>query len=128
VSRFELEALSERHDICRLPQDSELPGWAAGNRGAVLSITRTETELSIVCDASLIPSGVERSRGWRAIRVVGTLEHTLTGVLVSLAAPLADADIPIFALSSFETDYLLVPADRLDAALAALADAGHTVH
>ncbi len=88
---------------------------------------RTDSELSIVCDGSLPPSGIERSRGWRAIRVVGTLEHTLTGVLVSLAAPLADAGIPIFAQSSFETDYLLVPADSLDRALAVLADAGHAV-
>jgi len=49
-------------------------------------------------------------------------------VLVSLAAPLADAGIPIFALSSFDTDYLLVPADSLGRALAALAEAGHAVH
>jgi hypothetical protein len=127
-SRFELEALPGQFDVCRLAPDAELPDWAAPGRGALLSIMRTDSELSIVCDGSLAPSGTERSRGWRAIRVAGTLEHTLTGVLVSLAAPLADAGIPIFAQSSFETDYLLVPADRLDRALAVLADAGHAVH
>lgn len=127
-SRFEVEALSGLYDICRLAADAELPSWAAPRPGSLLSVMRTESELSIVCDGSLPPSGTERSRGWRAIRVVGTLEHTLTGVLVSLAAPLADAGIPIFAQSSFETDYLLVPADSLDRALAVLADAGHAVH
>ncbi|MGB2851624.1 MAG: ACT domain-containing protein [Solirubrobacterales bacterium] len=124
--RFRVDTLPAVYEICRLEADADVPEWVAAAPQGLLSVTRTESELSIVCTGP-IPAGVEHSRGWRAVRVLGTLEHTMTGVLVSLAAPLADAGIPIFAISTFDTDYLLVPGDALDQALAALADAGHTV-
>ena len=72
-----------------------------------------------------VPAGVRAQCGWRCLRVRGPLAFELTGVLASLAAPLAAAGVPIFALSTFDTDYLLVPGERLDEALAALGAAGH---
>jgi hypothetical protein len=82
----------------------------------------------VVCPESVVPEGVRREDGWRCLGVRGPLAFELTGVLAALAAPLAAAGVPIFALSTFDTDYLLVPGDRLDAALAALDAAGHRVH
>jgi hypothetical protein len=92
-----------------------------------VATVRTGEELSVVCDADSLPDGVDCSRGWRALRVVGTMDLALTGVLARLLTPLADVEIPIFAISSFDTDYVLVQGDRLDEALAALTAAGHRI-
>lgn len=82
----------------------------------------------MVCPAARVPSGVQREGGWRCLRVRGPLAFTEIGVLASLAAPLAAAGVPIFVLSTFDTDYLLIPGDRLETALAALDAAGHRLH
>lgn len=79
-----------------------------------------------MCAPGAAPPGAELSGPWRALRVAGPLDHGQTGVLVSLAAPLADAGAPIFAISTYDTDYVLVPADRADDASEALLAAGHT--
>lgn len=124
---YELEALPASHSICRLGPDRDIPEWATLADGALLSIARTRSELSIVCADHLAPQGIERSRGWRALGVTEELDHSLVGVLVSLAAPLADAEIPIFAISSFDTDYILIPGRSLAAAEDALRGRGHTI-
>lgn len=72
-----------------------------------------------------MPEGVRKQGGWRCLEVGGPLPFELTGVLASLASPLAAAGVPIFAVSTFDTDYLLVPGEKLEAALAALGAAGH---
>jgi len=125
---MQLELLSAVHAVCRLEAGTELPGWAAGDdapEDGVIAITRSGEELSIVAPETLVPEKLERSGGWRALRVAGTLDHGMTGVLASLAAPLAEAAIPIFAISTFDTDYLLVPERGLGAAIRALRVAGH---
>jgi len=100
--------------------------WAES--GPVVSITRTPAELSVVCLEAAVPSHAEAQRGFRCLRVAGPLDFAETGILESLAKPLALAGISIFALSTYDTDYLLLPGDNLEAAVSALSDAGHTVH
>jgi hypothetical protein len=109
--------------ICRLDPAAPLPPWA--ETGVLRSATRTPTELSIVCRDDAVPSDVTSSRGWRAIAVDGTLDFALTGILATLAAPLAAAGISIFAIATHDTDYVLVKADTLSRAVAALSAAGH---
>jgi hypothetical protein len=111
--------------ICRLPHDAPLPVWTFG--GAFFSITRTADELSVVCRQEAVPAGVRCERDWRCLRVAGTLDLSLVGVLASLVAPLADAGISVFAVSTFDTDYLLVK--ELDAKRAAevLRSKGHAI-
>jgi hypothetical protein len=104
-----------------------LPGWVAERAGGIVSVSRTDRELSIVCPERLVPASQPHERGRRALRVVGTLDHSLTGILVSIAKPLADAGVPIFAISTWDTDYLLVAGEHLGRAVAALTDAGHAV-
>lgn len=111
--------------ICRLAPDDPLPGWATG--GTFFTVSRTGAELSVVCDSARVPPGVTREDGWRALGVEGPLDFALTGVLASLATPLAQAHISVFAVSTFDTDYLLVRAERLERAAAALEAAGHEV-
>lgn len=96
-------------------------------RGPLASVTRTGAELSVVCAQEAVPESVQAERGWRAMAVAGPLDFALTGVLASLAEPLAEAGVPIFVVSTFDTDWLLVKDDRLDDALAALRARGHEV-
>ena len=121
-----LDVLPEMLAICRLPPDAPLPDWAVG--GGLVSITRTAAELSIVCRAERVPPGVTVVGGWRCLRVAGPLDFALTGVLAALAEPLAQAGISLFAVSTYDTDYLLVPERHLNAAVAALEGAGMRVN
>ncbi len=122
--KLDLLLLEEEFAICRLDPGDRHPGWASGD---LVATVRTAEELSVVCPGRSVPEGVERSEGWRALRVAGSLDLSLTGVLVALLTPLERTGIPIFAVSSYETDYMLVPRNRLDATIAALRLAGHHV-
>lgn len=97
--------------ICRLEPEAVNPAWAGA--GPFISITRTEDELSIVCAETSVPEGVKSDRGWRCFKVEGPLDLSLTGVLASLTRPLAEARINIFAISTYDTDYLLVKEEKL---------------
>ena len=111
--------------ICRLGPADDLP--AAVRQASFWSATRTEEELSLVIPEDFIPPGSRCERGWRALKVAGPLDLTLTGVLHSIAEPLAHAGISLFALSTFDTDYLLVRERDLEAATSVLSKAGHRV-
>jgi hypothetical protein len=123
--RLELLILDERLAVCRLDHATGIPPWA--NIGGFLSITRTSEELSIVCLESIVPVGVKMQGGCRSLRVVGTFEFSEVGILASLTTPLAEAGIGLFALSTFDTDYLLVQEDDLSSAVKALTAYGHVV-
>ncbi|AOS45863.1 hypothetical protein Verru16b_02954 [Lacunisphaera limnophila] len=112
--------------ICQLPADADLPEWLTPGRG-FLSITRTGEELSIVCAAELVPAAVRQQPGWQAFKIAGPLDFALTGILASVLGPLARAGVSIFTVSTFDTDYVLVPASRLPEAIRALTAAGHTI-
>lgn len=114
--------------VCRLSADAPLPGWALGSSaGPFVAIARTADELSIVCRAEAVTRDVRSEPDWRCLRVAGPLDFVEVGVLAALLAPLAAAGIAVFVVSTFDTDYLLVKSDRLDAAVAALRHAGQRV-
>ena len=120
-----LDPVPGSYAICRWGPRDSLPPWV--KRGEFFSVTRTPAELSAVCDAAVVPSGVKAEGPWRALAVRGPLDFNITGVLAALAAPLATAGISIFAVSTFDTDYLLVRDHELDRAVRALREAGHTI-
>ena len=109
--------------VARLAPESPLPTWLPP-RG-FFSITRTDHELSIVCDEDAIGDPVRVERGWRMLEVEGPIDFETTGVLASLVSPLAEREISVFAISTFDTDYLLVKEAQLARAIAALESAGH---
>jgi hypothetical protein len=111
--------------ICRFPAKALFPEWAQGEE--LVALVRTPEELTIVCAEQFVPPGVEAEPGWRALQVEGPLDFTEVGVLAALAAPLAEAAVSIFVVSTFSTDFILVKAGQLDQALEALQQAGHTV-
>jgi hypothetical protein len=119
-----LEVLAETLAVCRLPADAPLPLWAAGP-SQFLTISRTSEELSITAVQASVPPEVRCERDYRALRVKGPLPLDLIGVLAAIADPLAAAGLSIFAISTFDTDYVLVKARDLEPAVAALERAGH---
>ena len=120
-----LLVLDETFAVSRLSGDAPIPTWAAA--GSFFSVTRTAEELSVVSRQDLVPDGVRCERGWRCLRVAGTIPFSAVGVLASLATPLAEAGVSAFAVSTFDTDCLLVKENDLAAAVEALQRQGHTV-
>ena len=116
--------LPDTFAICRLAGDAQIPDWVTGD---FVSITRTGDELSIVCPQDRVPDDAKAERGWRCLRVAGTLDFSKVGVLSALAGPLAGAGISIFAISTFDTDYLMVREADLERAVAVLGEAGNGV-
>jgi hypothetical protein len=114
-----------KYAVSRLAPDVRIPAWAAG--GGFLSITRTASELSIVCEEKMVPADVRSERNRRLMQIEGTMPFTLPGVLASLTAPLANVGISIFAISTYDTDYLLVSDDDLQRAAQVLEGAGHAI-
>lgn len=114
--------------ICQLDASAAIPSWARGAGGPLVSVTRTGDELSIVIPEHAVPRSVRCEGGWQAMSVRGPLEFSLAGVLAGLSAPLADAGVPIFVVSTFGTDWLLVRADDVDRAVDVLRGAGHELH
>lgn len=111
--------------VCRLNQDTPIPAWASS--GTLFSVTRTADELSVVCQQNLVPDGVQCERGWRCVRVAGTMDFSMIGVVASFSTPLAEAGVGIFVISTFDTDYLLVKDVVFSKAVVALQEAGHAV-
>ena len=114
-----MEWVPGRYAVCRLDAQAAIPGWALAGSD-LLSITRTEAELSIVADQALVPAEVTAERGWTAMRVVGRLDFALVGVLAKLTGALAEAGISCFAISTYDTDYILVKQQEADRAAKAL--------
>jgi len=123
---LDLILLPDDYAVCRLDADERVPEGLDASAG-VISITWSPDEISIICPSKQAPSNGIVNTPWRCLRIDGPSNLALTGILASLVNPLADARVNIFAFSTHDTDYVLVPAVRLDEALAALAAAGHRV-
>lgn len=124
MRKLTLHMLGETFTINKLPQFAEIPSILS--QGDMCFIFRTDEELSIVCPDYMAPNNVQQELGWRCIRVEGEMKLQEVGVLASLAQPLADANIPIFVVSTFNTDYIFVMEENLVNAVHALQQAGHT--
>ena len=127
MSGQRLSVIPGAYAICRMPATAPLPAWAGK---AFTSVTRTADELSIVCDERHVPHDldgfeVQVERGWALLKIHGPFPLDVVGILASVAKPLADAKISLFALSTFDTDYILVKRIHVNEAIAALTLAGH---
>ena len=111
--------------IVRLPPSAPLPSWLGS--GPFTSVTRTDRELSIVCAEAMVPAGEQAVSGWRLLALSGPLDFALTGILSSIATPLAAAKVALFAISTYDTDHVLVREADVERAVDALRDAGHQV-
>jgi uncharacterized protein len=118
-----LVLLPDTYAVCRLDRDAPVPEWGTG--GPFSSITRTVEELSVVCLEAQVPGGVKKAGGWRTLMVEGPLDLSLTGVLASLTGPLAREGVSVFALSTYDTDYLLVQREQVKKAIEILGEEGY---
>ena len=117
-----LQILPQPLTVCKA---SDLSGFAMSG---LYFIGNTDNELSIVCETDMVPANtIAREDGWRAMRIVGQLDFSLTGILSGIAAVLADAKVGIFAVSTYDTDYILVKQENLDRAVEALKRAGYGI-
>jgi hypothetical protein len=123
--KLALEVLPDELAVCRLPVDAPVPKWAWS--GELTSITSTDEELSLVCAADPVPTEITHTAGWRALKIRGPLDFSLVGILAGITGVLADAEVAIFAISTYDTDYILVRGDQLETAVAALCMAGYEV-
>lgn len=119
-----LIVMSDKLAVCRLLPTEEVPSWVWRNKSLV-AVTCTTDELSVVCASENVPDDVQSERNWRAMKVQGPLDFSLTGILASLVGPLAEAGIAIFALSTYDTDYILVKEEKLQQAVMVLQQHGH---
>lgn len=122
---LKLRVLPGRLAVARLPGTAAVPGWADGP--GLVSITRREGELSIVCADARVPAEVRAERGWRALEVEGPIDFQELGVMHGLTGPLARAGVSVLALSTFDTDVLVVREETLGRAVEALRAAGYAV-
>jgi len=109
--------------IVRLAPDAAVPEWAT--RGEFTSVSRTPDELSIVCPIENLPADVSSPHRWICLKLEGPFSFSQTGVLLSFIEPLSSTGIPIFAISTFDTDYVLVQEEYAGMAIGALQEAGH---
>ena len=122
---MDLSLLAGEFSICRLNPGCEIPDWSSGP--GFYSISRTGSELSVICLSERVPEGIEKETRWRAIQVEGPLAFDQIGVLAGLLNPLADAQIPILTVSTYETDYVFVKSGVLSKTLRVLRKAGYQV-
>ena len=123
--QLHIDVLRETFNIHRLPADADIPNTVLEQ--GFYALVRTTDELSIVCAAQLSFESSETAADWRGLRVRGPLDLALTGILAHLSRILAEAGVTIFAVSTFDTDYVLVPAAELASAIEALQTNGVAV-
>lgn len=125
ATTFSLSRFPETLAVVRLGPGAEIPSWAESS--SIFSITATATETSLVCAGRSVPKKARHEKPFTAFSVDGPLDFGLTGVLVALLTPLAEDDISVFTLSTFDTDWILVPVAQADRAEEAWRRSGHTV-
>jgi hypothetical protein len=125
VPKLTLSLLRNHFAICRLSPDDDFPVWC--ENAEFYSITRSKEELSVVSLNETVPLDVEAERDWRGLRIHGPLDVTSIGILASLVRPLAEAEIPVLSISTYDTDYVFIRQEFLSQALAALKNNGHSI-
>jgi len=115
-----MKLLNQKFGVCRLDKNELIPEWA--KNGDFYSITKTLDELSIVCSQDFIPSNIKCEKDWKALKIEGPLDFSLIGILSSISTILAQVGISIFAISTYDTDYILVKEKDITNAINALAN------
>lgn len=120
-----MKLLKEKYGVCRLYKDETIPLWAQNSN--FFSITKTNDELSIVCAENDIPSDIKCEKDWRILKVEGPLDFSLIGILSSISTILAQKGISIFAISTYDTDYILVKNKDIDNAVKSIVEERYEV-
>lgn len=125
MPKLTLTILPDPFAVCRLSPDADIPAWTQNEE--FYSITRSKDELSIVCMSKAVPENIRAECDWSALKVRGPLDFSLTGILAAIINPLSEAKIPIFAISTYDTDYVFVREDSLSQVVAILSGEGYSI-
>ncbi len=120
-----LKLLKDSFAVCRLNKNEQIPDWALSN--SFYSIVKTEDELSIVCLENSVPNNVKQERDWRVLKIEGPLDFSLIGILSKISSILAKEKISIFAISTYDTDYILVKNAEIENAIKALSNEEYNI-
>jgi hypothetical protein len=120
-----MKLLKGEYGVCKLDSDSKIPSWST--KGDFFNITKTNDELSLVCDATFVPEGVVCEKDWKVLKILGPLDFALVGILSSISTVLAENGISIFAISTYDTDYILVKEKNLEKTITCLREANYEI-
>jgi hypothetical protein len=113
------------YSIVKLPPEAIIPQWAL--ESAFFSITKTSDELSVAAESACVPKGMDADEGWRALKIDGVLDFSLTGIISSISSLLAENNVSVFVVSTYNTDYILIKKENLYKAVRALKASGYGV-
>ena len=113
--KLNLRLLKDTYGVCRLNKDDSIPSWVFN--GEFFSITKTDDELSIVCQENNIPSGIKYEKCWKVLKIEGPLDFSLVGILSKISSLMAVNNISIVAISTYDTDYILIKKEKIDSAI-----------
>jgi len=120
-----IEITQSNYGVCRLSKEQAIPKWAMDS--PFFSVTKTLDELSIVCSQNNIPDDIKCEKDWKLLKVLGPLDFSLIGILASISGAIAKKGVSIFAISTFDTDYILVKESSLANAIEALKQEGYSI-
>lgn len=119
------QLLNGRYSLCRLAPGESIPEWVLTS--SFYTISKTVDELSIICESERVPQGIQQNNNWRLLKIAAVLDLSLTGITAQFATALADADVNICVIATFDTDYVMVKQEKLAVAITALENTGFTV-
>ena len=125
MQQLKLIILAGNYSLCRLNHNDALPSWVFDS--SFYTISKTETELSIICESQFVPSSVKSNGGWKLLRIDAVLDLSLTGITAKFSQPLAHAGVNLCVIATFDTDYIMVKEEKLLIAKEALEKAGFIV-
>lgn len=123
--KLKLRVLSSNYGVCRLEPQTEVPSWSM--MGDFYTVSRTQDELSVVCQSKFIPPAIKAEIDWRIFKIEGPFAFTQIGILNAVTSVLAENGISLFAISTFDTDYIMVKCGDLKDAITALRQAQHSI-
>lgn len=118
VENLTLKLLDKTYAVCSLSKNKKIPLWAI--EGDFLSITKTEDELSIVCEEKNVAEGIKYEGNWKILKIEGPLDFSLVGILAKISNLMAKNNISIFAISTYDTDYILIKLGNINKAIEVL--------
>jgi uncharacterized protein len=125
-AKLSISQVSGSYSLCRLPAASTIPQWAMTSQ--FVTVTKTANETSVICESSLVPENVQQQGGWALLQIDAVLDLSLTGITAQFSAALAGAGVNLCVVATFDTDYILVPKEKLTIAREALQGAGFHIN
>lgn len=123
--KLTLKLLKDKYSVCRLNKNDEIPKWIFQEE--FFSITKTDEELSVVCLQDKIKENIKCEKDWRILKIEGPLDFSLIGILSKISTLMANNDISIFAISTYDTDYILIKEESINKAIEVLENNNYNI-